>query len=112
MVAEEPPALVEFSAALQGPDSVRRATDRLDVATARGALTVLAPDAAAERFPGLPLKEAPASPHLVGYRIVVRDRDDVRVRFDAYGLCYRPSAGALQSAPGIAYTATPRAAVA
>src|SRR5258708_7747637 len=105
MVAEEPPALVEFFAALQGPDSVRRATDRLDVATARGALTVLAPDAAAERFPGLPLKEAPASPHLVGYRIVVRDLDDVRVRFDASDVDYRPLSGALQIAPDIAYGA-------
>src|SRR5258708_20180461 len=90
MVAEEPPALVEFSAALQGPDSVRRATDRLDFATPRGALTVLAPDAAAERFPGLPLKEAPASPHLVGYRFVGRDLDPVLAPFHTSYLRYPP----------------------
>lgn len=105
MLAEDPESLAEFFVGLQGADAVRRSDHRLDVAINRGAITVMCPDAAMERFPGLPLKDAPSTPHLVGYRIQVRDLDDVRVRFDASDVTYHAVSGVLQIAPDIAYGA-------
>jgi len=71
-----------------GRGAVRAIEGGLAVTTARGTITVLTPSAAAERFAGLPLKNASAAPHLVGYRVSVRDLDDVRVRFDASDVTY------------------------
>ena len=103
MVATDPPALVEFYAGLQERAAVAVTDGALDVATARGRITVLRPDQAEERFPGLPLAGAPDSPHFIGYRVRVRDLDALRMRFDASDVEYRPIAGAIQLAPAIGY---------
>ncbi len=103
MVAEDLVALAEIFVRLQGENAVSARDGGLAVATARGAVTVLTPEAAAERFPGLPLAEAPAGPHFVGYRVAVSDLDAVRMRFDASDVRYRPLAGAVQVAPDIAF---------
>jgi hypothetical protein len=103
MVAEDPLALGDLFAGLQGRDAVRQRDGTLDVTTARGRVTVLPPDAAAERFAGLPLRGAPDTPHFVGYRVAVRDLDTLRLRFDASDVQYRPMSGAIQIAPDIAY---------
>lgn len=103
MVADNPPALANFYAGLQGRQAVTVQDGGLDVATARGRITVLPPDAAGERFPGLPLPGAPDSPHFVGYRIGVRDLDTLRLRFDASDVEYRPVGRAIQLAPDIGY---------
>jgi catechol 2,3-dioxygenase-like lactoylglutathione lyase family enzyme len=105
MVAAEPPALADLYRRLQGPDAVRVDGNRLDVTTARGAITVLDPDTAAMRFRALPLKDAPETPHFVGCRVTVRDLDAVRMRFDASDVRYRPVAGAVQIAPDITFGA-------
>src|SRR5581483_3168507 len=99
MVADDPPSLAGLFAGLQGDGAVRQVDGGLTVATARGQVTVLSPDAAAERFPGLPLKNASASPHFVGYRVQVKDLDALRMRFDASDVRYRAISGALQIAP-------------
>lgn len=103
MVAEQPSALAEFFARLHGPAAVQATEKRLDVTTPRGQVTVLDPEDAAERCPDLPLRDAPASPHLIGCRIAVRDLDAVRMRFDASDVRYRPMSGAVQIAPDIAF---------
>jgi catechol 2,3-dioxygenase-like lactoylglutathione lyase family enzyme len=103
MVADDPPSLAEFFAGLQGKEAVTQQDGALQVVTARGRITVLPAGAAAERFPGLPLAAAPASPHFVGYRIAVRDLDGLRLRFDASDVQYRPMGGAIQLAPAIGY---------
>lgn len=102
IVADDPPSLADLFARLQGEDAVRAADGRLEVSTARGRLTVLGRDAAAERCPGLPLPAAPESPHIIGCRIAVSDLDAVKMRFDASDVTYRPIAGAVQIAPDIA----------
>jgi catechol 2,3-dioxygenase-like lactoylglutathione lyase family enzyme len=103
MVAAEPAALKDFFAGLQGPEAVSVEDGALAVSTARGRITVLPPDQAEERFPGLPLAGAPDSPHFVGYRIAVRDLDGLRMRFDASDVQYRSMGGAVQLAPAIGY---------
>lgn len=103
MAADTPPALADFYAGLQESQAVTVQDGGLDVATARGRITVLPPDAAGERFPGLPLPGAPDSPHFVGYRIGVRDLDTLRLRFDASDVEYRPVGRAIQLAPDIGY---------
>lgn len=103
MVADDPPSLADFYSGLQGSGAVRMKDDALAVTTARGQITVLSQEAAAERFPGLPLAAAPASPHFVGYRVSVRDLDGLRLRFDASDVQYRPMGGAIQLAPTIGY---------
>jgi hypothetical protein len=105
MVAADPPALADFFAGLQGREAVSVEDGALSVATARGAVAVLPVEAAAERFPGLPLEGAPDSPHFVGYRISVRDLDGLRMRFDASDVEYRPMGRAIQLAPDIGYGA-------
>jgi len=103
MVADDPPSLADFFSGLQGSGAVRMKDGALAVSTARGHIIVLSQEAAAERFPGLPLTAAPASPHFVGYRVSVRDLDGLRLRFDASDVQYRPMAGAIQLAPTIGY---------
>lgn len=103
MVADEPAALADLFAGMQGQSAVRRMDDRLDVSTARGRVTVLPPALAAERFSGLPLPGASTTPHFIGYRVAVRDLDTLRLRFDASDVRYRPLSGAIQIAPDIAY---------
>lgn len=103
MVADEPAALAGLFAGLQDEAAVRLVDGGLEVATARGRVTVLAPAQAEERFPGLPLRGAPASPHFVGYRVAVRDLDGLRLRYDASDVRYRPMSGAIQIAPDIGY---------
>jgi hypothetical protein len=103
MVADQPSTLIELFQLLQGRDAVHAIEDGIEVTTMRGRITVLTPEAAAGRFGGLPLKYAPATPHLVGYRISVRDLDAVRMRFDASDVSYRAISGALQIAPDIAF---------
>jgi hypothetical protein len=102
IVADDPPALTDLFARLEGEDAVRAMDGRLEVSTARGRLIVLARDAAAERCPGLPLAAAPESPHIIGCRIAVSDLDAVKMRFDASDVTYRPMSGAVQIAPDIA----------
>jgi hypothetical protein len=103
MVADQPAALAELFQLLQGRDAVRAVADGLEVTTARGKITVLNPEAAVERFAGLPLTNTAAAPHLVGYRVTVSDLDAVRMRFDASDVTYRATSGALQIAPDIAF---------
>lgn len=103
MVAGNPPALTDFFAGLQGKEAVTVADGGLEVTTARGRITVLPPDHAAERFPALPLASAPDSPHFVGYRIGVRDIEALRMRFDASDVDYRPIGSAVQIAPDVGY---------
>lgn len=103
MAADEPAALADFFAGLQGGEAVRAVDGALEVATARGRVTVLASASAAERCPGLPLRGAPRTPHFVGYRVAVRDLEGLRLRFDASDVRYRPMSGAIQIAPDIAY---------
>jgi catechol 2,3-dioxygenase-like lactoylglutathione lyase family enzyme len=103
MVADDPSSLADFFTGLQGREAVTVRDGALDVATDRGRITVLPPGQANERFPGPPLANAPASPHLVGYRVSVRDLDGLRLRFDASDVQYRPLAGAIQLAPAIGY---------
>lgn len=102
MVAPDPAAWAGFFGGLQGEEAVRPGEGRLEVATARGRITVLSPEAAAERCPGLPLVGAPDSPHVIACRIAVSDLDAVRMRFDASDVQYRPMSGAVQIAPDIA----------
>lgn len=103
MAAAEPAALADFFAGVQGPEAVRRLDGQLEVATSRGRVTLLSPTLAAERFPGVPLRGAPETPHFIGYRVAVRDLDTLRLRFDASDVAYRPVSGAIQIAPEIAY---------
>jgi len=103
MMAADPPSLAGFFAGLQGEEAVSVIDRTLDVVTARGRITVLPQAAAGERFPGLPLTAAPASPHFVGLPDSVRDLDGLRLRFDASDIQYRPMAGAIQFAPAIGY---------
>jgi hypothetical protein len=102
MVAERPAALMEFFQLLQGRDAVQAGEDGLAVTTSHGLITVLTPEAAAERFAGLPLKNAASTPHFVGYRVSVRDLEAVKMRFDASDVNYRAISGAVQIAPDIA----------
>lgn len=102
LVAPDPAALAGLFERFQGDEAVRGGDGRLDVATARGRITVLSPELAAERCPGLPLAGAPESPHVIGCRIAVSDLDAVRMRFDASDVRYRPMSGAVQIAPDIA----------
>ncbi len=99
LVAGDPPGLAELFGRIQGDEAVRVRDTQLEVETARGRLTVLDPEAAAERCPGLPLPEALDAAHIVGCRIAVRDLDAVRMRFDASDVRYRPMSGAVQIAP-------------
>jgi len=103
MVAADPPSLADFFAGLQGRDAVSVEDGALRVTTARGCIAVLPFDQAVERFPGLPLTGAPASPHFVGYRIGVRDLDTLRLRFDASDVDYRSAGRAIRLAPDIGY---------
>ncbi len=75
MVAPDPPALADFFAKLQGSESVRTKDGALDVATARGRITVLTPAAFECRFPGegSRLSDAPASPHFAAVSIACGD---------------------------------------
>jgi len=103
MVAPEPNELRDLFSGLQGEGAVRPIDGGISVETARGRVTVLSAEAAAERFRGLPLQDAPETPHLVGYRVAVSDLDAVRMRFDASDVRYRAISGALQVAPDIGF---------
>lgn len=103
MLAENPESFRELFVGLQGREAVRVVDGALEIATARGRVTVFDPEQGDERFPGLPLRGAPASPHFVGYRVSVRDIDTLRLRFDASDVAYRPLSRAIQIAPDIAY---------
>lgn len=102
IAADDPPSLADLFARLEGEDAVSAQGGRLEVATARGRLTVLGREAAAERCPGLPLPAAPESAHIIGCRIAVSDLDAVKMRFDASDVTYRAMSGAVQIAPDIA----------
>ena len=71
LTAPRPAALAEFFAALHGAQSLRRTPDALTVETGRGRISVLEPEPARARFGALPAD--PATPHFVGYRVLVRD---------------------------------------
>jgi len=74
MTAPDPSALRDLFAALQGPGAVAAQADGLRVNTARGRVTVITPQAFAERFPDCPLPgPGPATPRFAGYRIELAD---------------------------------------
>lgn len=97
MLAEDPAALADLFASLQGRDAVRSNPGQLIVVTARGRVSVLDRAHAAARF-GEALPQGPQSPHFIGYRIAVADVAKTRALFDERGVSYRASAGALQVA--------------
>jgi hypothetical protein len=74
--AEDPAALAPFFAKLLGGESVERRGDGLVVATALGTVSVMTPGAVAARFPGIVLRDAPATPHFAAYRIAVAALDE------------------------------------
>jgi catechol 2,3-dioxygenase-like lactoylglutathione lyase family enzyme len=67
MAAPDPPALADFFAKLQGPESVRSADGTLAVASARGRIRVLTPQGFETRFGAPP--PGPATPHFAAFRI-------------------------------------------
>jgi hypothetical protein len=74
MVAPEPSALRPLFAGLQGADAASLADGQLDIRTARGgAISVMAPDRFARRFPDLGVADAPRTPYLAALRITVAD---------------------------------------
>lgn len=81
MAAPDPPALADFFARLQGPESVRASGDGLTVATARGRVIVLTPRAFETRFGTAP--PGPATPHFAAFRISGIDRDAMKARLAA-----------------------------
>jgi catechol 2,3-dioxygenase-like lactoylglutathione lyase family enzyme len=95
MLADDPDALVEHFAKLQGKDAVRSNPGQLLVMTARGRVSVLDRPHATARF-GDALPKGPQSPHFIGYRIAVADVAKTKALFDQAGVRYRASAGALQ----------------
>ncbi len=73
MVAEDPAALNNLFAGLQGADAVTEHENALSIATARGSVSVLTTEAFRHRFPGALFSTAPDGPFFAGYRITVPD---------------------------------------
>jgi catechol 2,3-dioxygenase-like lactoylglutathione lyase family enzyme len=78
MVAPDPPALAAFFEKLQGREAVRVRDGNLDIATARGRVVVLTPEAFDRRFPaaGARPAAAPAAPYLAGFSIACADIEE------------------------------------
>lgn len=78
LVAEQPPALGELFAKLEGAANVAVAGGKcLAVTTARGVISVLDRATFARRFPAAPAIAANASPKFAAYRVAVESRDRV-----------------------------------
>jgi hypothetical protein len=102
MVAEDPPALRDFFLALVGPGSAIRSDGHLVVRAGGGRVTVMPPERFAARFPGAELPAGPASPHLAGLRVSVRDLDRVAALLTERGVPFRRWAWSIQVAPASA----------
>lgn len=102
MVADEPDALADLFADLQGKDVVSRTDGALSVQTARGRIVVLDRWRATERF-GDALPRGPATPHFVAYRVAVKDATAARTVLDAAGVPFRAIQDTLQIAASDAF---------
>lgn len=95
MVASDPPAVADsFFARLQGREAVEGKGEAVRVATARGRITVLTPDAFAARFPGA--ATGPATPHFAAFRISGVDPAAQKARLAAAGIACAEREGAVQ----------------
>ena len=101
--ADDPPALADFFARLQGENAVRRSGDGLRVTTARGTVAAITPLAFATRFPGARIANAPTTPHFAAYRIAVMDVDAAVAHLRANGVAHRLAAGVVQVMPEQAF---------
>jgi hypothetical protein len=102
MLADDPAALTDLFAKLQGKDAVVASPGQIAVKTARGQVTVLDRRRAASRF-GEALPKGPQSPHFIAYRIAVSDVVHTKTLLDKAGVAHHTSAGALQIAPADAF---------
>ena len=102
MVADEPAALSDLFARLQGEDAVSSADGQLVVETARGRVVVLDRRRADDRF-GDALPPGPATPHFVAYRVAVKDAAAARALLDAAGVHFRAIHDTLQIAASDAF---------
>lgn len=103
MVADDPLALGEFFAKLQGDAAVHGDEAGLRVTTARGRISVLTPAAFGARFPAIRLLDAPATPHFAAYRIAVTDVYAVESLLHARAIPYRRQGGVIQVPPPAAF---------
>jgi hypothetical protein len=94
MVAGEPAALAEHFRRLQPHGTVTRTGTGLSVATSRGGITVLEPDAYAARFGES--ASGPATPHFAAYRVAVRDLAIAETVLRDASVPYRREAGSLK----------------
>ncbi len=97
MVAENPALLSGLFGALQGDDAISAIDGGLQVATARGAVTVLSPDRFAARFDTTP--PGPDSPHFAAFRIAVADLGQTENLLRANEVAFRNTGETLQIGP-------------
>jgi Glyoxalase-like domain len=102
MVADEPAALSDLFAKLQGRDAVSSGDGQISVSTARGRVVVLDRRRAEDRF-GTALPRGPQTPHFIGYHIVVKDVAATRTLLDAAGVHFRAIHETLQIAAADAF---------
>lgn len=93
MVADEPAAWRALFEGMQGAGSARLDGDRLSVATARGNVSVLTPDAFAGRFPGESAPSGREGPVFAAAIIRVSDTDALRETLAGNGIAARDSTG-------------------
>ena len=71
----------------------------------RGAISVVTPDGARERFAGVDLGKSPPMPCFLGYRVHVLDVAAVAGRLGEAGIPHTASGGAVRVAPADAFGA-------
>lgn len=99
MVAEEPRGFAGFFESLQGRGHVDARHGRLEVATPRGQITLVRPEAFAERFPG----QSPVAPGkgavFAAYRVSTRDLQATESVLRDNAVAYRSLGDRLQIGP-------------
>jgi hypothetical protein len=103
MVAPDPPALADLFAGLQGAAAVRDTGDALAVDTGRGTVSVIRPQAFAERFGDAGIDNPPETPYFAGYAVAVPDVDATAAVLTDNGVAFRRADDRVQIAAADAF---------
>jgi hypothetical protein len=105
MIANDPPAFVEFFGKLLPGAPVTAAGDDRVIDTGDGIVTLTTPARFARRFPGLAVVNAPRTPYFAGYAVAVKDCEYMAGLLDRRGVAFTRRGGHLRVAPNAAFGA-------
>ncbi len=103
MIATEPAAFAGFFAALQGESALKVEEDALEVATALGKVSLLAPDAFVRRFPAAGRQGRVTDPVFAAYQVTTRDLAAAETLLRQNAVGHRRMDGRLQIGPDEAF---------